>query len=132
LNIPVGAMVELANLRNAAWLNAQLAEVINVDHDRRRYEIRLNSDNSIKKVKAENVILPTGSSEKKENMRMGVPKGTRIELCNLHTAKALNGERAVIISRDEGSDRYEIRMEHDGATKQVRRENFRIIAQPMM
>ncbi|CAD7931711.1 unnamed protein product [Amoebophrya sp. A25] len=125
LTIPVGAVVELVNLRNAGWLNGQLAEVLSVDYDRRRYEIRLNADDSIKKVKAENVVQKTVEMDPSRI----VTKGARIELCNLKTAAALNGERAVVILRD--GDRYEIRLELDGSTKQVKRDNFKVIGQPM-
>ncbi|CAD7966714.1 unnamed protein product [Amoebophrya sp. A120] len=141
LTIPVGAVVELINLRNAGWLNGQLAEVLSVDHERRRYEIRLSTDDTIKKVKAENVQLayspgmhgqPGGQDPSSLDNQINQPiaKGTRIELCNLKTAAALNGERAVILSRD--GDRYEIRLELDGSAKQVRRDNFKVIAQPMV
>ena len=45
------------------------------------------------------------------------------------SAAALNGERAVILKAEEGG-RYEIRMEMDNSTKQVKRENFRVIPRP--
>lgn len=148
-----------------------MAQVLSVDHERRRYEIRLGNDNSVKKVKAENVTLATGRVEAQGNIVFdshisildfqmfriggknvslsvfcplrvscgclpsflasvmlslnlfsddgegGVLKGTRIELKGLKTAASLNGERAIVLSKDKDSDRYEIRMECDGSTK---------------
>ena len=40
----------------------------------------------------------------------------------------MNGERALILGRDPDTDRYEIRMEMDGSTKQVKVANFRVLA----
>lgn len=161
------------NLRNAGWLNGQFAEVhyfsenrfclcactgdrkifnfvftifqvLSVDVERRRYEIRLHQDGTVKKVKAENVHLAPGSQGAGIAGHSGgggggpegpgdveVPRGSRIELCNLKTAAALNGERAVIVCRAD-AERYEIRLELDGSAKQIRRENFKIIGQPII
>lgn len=163
LLIPAGATIQLIGLRNAGWLNGQTAEVLSVDQDRRRYEIRIHMDNSIKKVKAENVQLlggtenaavagagvvtsggaagvasplaasggPFGSGQDRGGVDLeALQPGTRIELCNLKTASSLNGERAVVTAYDAG--RFEIRMEMDGSSKQVRRENFKIIGVPML
>jgi hypothetical protein len=90
-------------------------QVLAVDQERRRYEIQL--DSGVKKIKAENVQLATV-----------VPINARVELCGLKSAANLNGERAAITAYEPASGRYEIRMEMDSSTKQVKRVNFKPLA----
>ena len=125
MSIQRGSIVELCNLRNAEWLNGHTAEVLSVDPEKRRYEIRLAMDGSVKKVKAENVVLsslpaaegnggsaPTAANGAGDSSPGGdaIPAGSTIELCNLRSAAHLNGEKATVIARDAEKQRYEIRL----------------------
>lgn len=133
--ITEGCVIVLTGLKNAAWLNGEKADVLAVDLERHRYEIRLQVDNSVKKVRAENCQLfspastataatpkgdaPTGSEPFK--------KGDIVALTGLRSSPALNGKRAEILRHDAATDRYEIRLEMDSSVKKVRRDNLEAV-----
>lgn len=123
--ITQGCIVSLCGLKNAAWLNGEEAEVLAVDEEKSRLDIRLKHDGSVKKVKSDNVKLVRGAYAKQEGEEF--TPGQIVKLCGLRSAAALNGERAEIRRKDPGSDRYEIRLELDGSTKKVRRENLQTL-----
>jgi len=126
--ISIGCYVVLQGLKNAAWLNGQEAEVLAIDNEKSRLDIKLNHDGSVKKVKIDNVkfIRPPSEIKAGEGGDEFTP-GQIVQLCGLRSAAALNGEKAEIRRKDPGSDRYEIRLELDGSTKKVRRENLQTI-----
>lgn len=120
--ITQGCIVSLCGLKNAAWLNGEEAEVLAVDDEKSRLDIRLKHDGSVKKVKSDNVKFVRRAYLNQEGGEF--TPGQIVKLCGLRSAAALNGERAEIRRKDPGSDRYEIRLELDGSTKKVRRENL--------
>lgn len=120
--IKEGSIVSLCGLKNAAWLNGEEAEVLAVDEEKSRLDIRLQNDGSVKKVKSDNVRLVRGAGGEKPDTEF--TPGQIIKLCGLRSAAALNGEKAEIRRKDPGTDRYEIRLELDGSTKKVRKENL--------
>lgn len=67
----------------------------------------------------------TKRGHKNEKDLEPVSTGSRVELCNLRSAAHLNGERAIVMGVDAANGRYEIRLEMDNSTKQVKRENFK-------
>lgn len=62
--IVVGCKVVLHSLKSAAQFNGQSAEVLSVDRARNRYEIRM-ADESVKTVRAENVILMSEAAKQR-------------------------------------------------------------------
>jgi len=56
-NLEPGSVVKLVNLKTASWLNGEQAEIVSADRERQRYEIKLQMDGSVKKIRAENVEL---------------------------------------------------------------------------
>lgn len=127
-----GCVITLVGLKNAAWLNGEKADVLAVDQERHRYEIRLQVDNSVKKVRAENCQLfsmapaAPAASPKTDAPSGNDPfkKGAIVQLVGLRSSPALNGQRAEILRHDEQTDRYEIRLEMDKSVKKVRRDNL--------
>lgn len=77
--IEVGSAVQLVGLKTAMSFNGQTAEVLSVDRQRGRYEIRL-AEGSVKTIRAENVRLVApppgapGKSEQKTSPRPKKPK----------------------------------------------------------
>jgi len=61
--VEAGAMVQLVGLKTASNYNGQTAEVMSVDRQRGRYEIRL-SDGSVKTIRNENVRIVSAPSHK--------------------------------------------------------------------
>jgi hypothetical protein len=57
-----GALVQLVGLKTAQQYNGHTAEVLSVDRQRGRYEIRL-TDGSVKTIRAENVQLASGKQK---------------------------------------------------------------------
>jgi len=138
LKITVGCVIELVGLKNAAWLNGEKADVLAVDEERSRYEIRLKVDNSVKKVRAENCQLfslasaapaasPGGVGEAPAAGLEVFKKGTIVQLVGLRSSPALNGQRCEILRHDAATDRYEIRLEMDQSVKKVRRDNLEAV-----
>lgn len=134
--ITEGCVIVLTGLKNAAWLNGEKADVLAVDYERHRYEIRLQVDNSVKKVRAENCQLfsaaPTASAAVPKGDAPpggGEPfkKGDIVALVGLRSSPALNGKRAEILRHDVATDRYEIRLEMDQSVKKVRRDNLEAV-----
>jgi hypothetical protein len=62
-NLEPGSIVKLVHLKTAAWLNGEQAEIVSADRERQRYEIKLQMDGSVKKIRAENVELVHSPSE---------------------------------------------------------------------
>lgn len=120
--IRVGCVVVLFGLKNAAALNGEEAEVLGIDEEKARMDIRLKSDGSVKKVKSDNVRLVEDSSV--QTMPGEFEPGQIVLLCNLRSAASLNGEQCEIRRKD--NERYEIRLLKDGSTKKVRRENLKL------
>jgi hypothetical protein len=134
--ITEGCVIVLVGLKNAAWLNGEKADVLAVDLERHRYEIRLQVDNSVKKVRAENCQLCSpapgapAATPKGEAPAGGEPfkKGVIVALTGLRSSPGLNGKRAEILRHDIATDRYEIRLEMDSSVKKVRRDNLEAVS----
>eukprot|EP00746_Dinoflagellata_sp_MGD_P009320 gnl/MRDRNA2_/MRDRNA2_118907_c0_seq1.p1 gnl/MRDRNA2_/MRDRNA2_118907_c0~~gnl/MRDRNA2_/MRDRNA2_118907_c0_seq1.p1 ORF type:complete len:486 (-),score=125.60 gnl/MRDRNA2_/MRDRNA2_118907_c0_seq1:122-1579(-) len=135
--ITEGCVIVLTGLKNAAWLNGEKADVLAVDLERHRYEIRLQVDNSVKKVRAENCQLfsaapaTTTATPKGDAPAGGVEpfkKGDIVALTGLRSSPGLNGKRAEILRHDAATDRYEIRLEMDSSVKKVRRDNLEAVS----
>lgn len=143
--IEEGSIIQLVGLKNAAWLNGEKADVIAVDLERHRYEIRLHVDNSVKKVRAENCqlfaaagavsnegggVAPPKATSNGSEARPGgndpLKRGAIVSLIGLRSTPQLNGEKAEILKHDVATDRYEIRLEMDNSVKKVRRENLEL------
>lgn len=124
--ITVGCIVALCGLKNAASLNGEEAEVLGIDEEKARMDIRMKHDGSVKKVKSDNVCFVSGPVAPK-NPAVEFEPGQIVTLCGLRSAASLNGARAEIRRRDPGTDRYEIRLESDGSIKKVRGENLQLV-----
>eukprot|EP00397_Hematodinium_sp_SG-2012_P009086 GEMP01009161.1.p3 GENE.GEMP01009161.1~~GEMP01009161.1.p3 ORF type:complete len:159 (+),score=31.10 GEMP01009161.1:851-1327(+) len=122
--ITEGCTVILAGLKNAASLNGVEAEVLAIDEDKSRMDIRLKHDGSVKKVKSDNVRFVSGPTAKTNSTADELQPGQIVTLVGLRSAAALNGANAKILRKDPNCDRYEIRLQLDGSTKKVRRENL--------
>jgi len=68
-----GAIVEIIGLKSATTFNGQHAEIVMIDREKGRYEVRL-SDGSIKKVRSENVrLLATAADNRRSSQPVSFP-----------------------------------------------------------
>ena len=65
-------------------------------------------------------IEPASGQQKTSATQMALPAGTPVRLQDLHNAKHLNGEIAVIIQFLPASNRYDVIMDRDGTAMGVR------------
>lgn len=130
--IAPGAIVQLVDLKTAMCYNGEHAEVIAVDAEQQRYQIRL-SDGSVKKIRKENAKLVRASSKsapqwsdsgKRKATEASLKPGSRVQLTGLRSAAQLNGQRAQVL-QDLG-DRAEVQLE-DGSVKKVRKDNVELV-----
>mmetsp|Transcript_105144 Transcript_105144/g.240924 ORF Transcript_105144/g.240924 Transcript_105144/m.240924 type:complete len:521 (+) Transcript_105144:19-1581(+) len=134
-----GAKVELVELVGAKHLNGEVANVVAFDQKAGRYEVRIQKDGKLLKVKPTNLMYaPLDVGEEMDAKRKGVlksnsiPVGTRVEIRGLQseTAKWLNGRKAFVIHFDNGPNgRYELRLTN-GDIKKVKPANVRVELPP--
>lgn len=67
---PAGTVVRLANLSNAPMLNMQRARIRSYDAATERYEVQLEIDNSLKRVREENFFVEEEMQATKPNLCM--------------------------------------------------------------
>lgn len=133
-----GSIVRLVDLRSAPALNMQRATIVRYDEATERYEVRLDFDGSIKRIRPENLdVLEEAEAAPSKAESQPAPAdaqaaenalepGVLVRIVNLQGAASLNGKLAKVDKHDCATGRYVIRLVEDGCIKSVKAENLRV------
>ena len=108
-----GTIVEVHSLRSAPLHNGQRGELLRLDAQSGRWEVRLTSTGKVLALKRDNlrpIAEPTA--------------GTSVEIHSLRSAPQYNGQRGELLRLDANSGRWDVRLTSTGKILALKRDNW--------